>query len=762
MTKGKEISKISALEYHSKNPKGKLEISLTKSMINQHDLSIAYSPGVAFPCQEIYADPTAALQYTAKGNLVAVISNGTAVLGLGDIGPLASKPVMEGKAVLFKKFADINVFDIELSATDVDHFCDVVAAMEPTFGGINLEDIKSPECFLIEEKLRERMNIPVFHDDQHGTAIVTSAALLNALSIIDKKIEEIKICTTGLGAAGLACLNMFVSLGVKKENILACDEHGVISQSRKNLDTHKQRYARKTTLKTLAQAMKGADMFLGLSVGNICTSEMVASMAKDPILFCLANPTPEISPKLVERIRPDAIIATGRSDFVNQVNNVLCFPFIFRGALDVGATSITDGMKIACAKAIAGLARREVDESLARSYAGEEIVFGRNCILPKPFDSRLVSEIAPAVAQAAMDDNVATRPISDLSAYRQSLGRIVSRTAQAFIPLIIKKSKRRTRIIFAEGEDHRVLRNAQKLLDNDIAVPVLVGRRQVIEQYIDKLKLRIANFKKIEIIDPQNDSRYREYWSLYHEIAARKGVSIQTARHRLHTNNTVIASLLLRKNVADAMICGLQSKFDYHLEYINQILGKAKGVENYALISVAFLKNRTLFIADTNVHENPNVSDLVNITELAVDIVKRFGFVPRVALVSHSNYGDTKSKTAKKMSEAVAALHVRYPDLMIDGEMSPDTALHSSVRSKLISENALGDESANLLVMPDRESASISYKLLMAHISDNNEEFFSVFAGCAYQAHIISNSVSSTGLFNISTYINSVISEENK
>ena len=760
----KNAFKKQALEYHSNKPFGKLEINPTKAMVTQLDLSLAYSPGVAYPCLEIVKNPAEVLRYTGKSNLVGVVTNGSAVLGLGNIGPLAAKPVMEGKAVLFKKFADLNAFDIELAEQDPDRFCDLVAAMEPTFGGINLEDIKSPECFVIEKKLRERMNIPIFHDDQHGTAIVTTAALINALNITNRKAEDIRVCTTGVGAAGVACLEMFLSIGIKRENIIACDEHGVININRKNLNEHKKRFAQKTKLTTLSEALRGADMFLGLSVGGIVTPEMVKHMAPNPILFCLANPEPEITPDKVKEVRNDAITATGRSDFVNQVNNVLCFPFMFRGALDAGATSISEGMKLACANAIAKLAQREIDESLSFSYAGEEMVFGKDYLLPKPFDPRLVTEVSPAVALAAMKDKIAKNPIKDFNSYAKGLRSIVSKTASAFLPMIeqINLDTNPPRLIFAEGEDSRVLRTAQKILENGVAYPILVGRRTVIEHYLGRLNLRIEADKDFEIIDPENDPRYREYSNLYHEIAGRRGISIQAARDALHTNNTVIASLLLRKGVGDAMMCGTQGEYKRHLYYIDQILGKAKGVNNYASISAAFLKNQTLFIADTHVHDNPTIDELIDITELAIQVVKKFGIVPKVALISNSNFGSNQMPCSEKMSRATAILSHRYPELKIDGEMSPDSALHSVIRDKLLSKNRLGSSNANILIMPSMETASVSFKLLMATIFHNNDEFFSVLAGCAYQAHIMTSSVSSNGLYNVATYINSVVAHKNE
>ncbi|MDI9347249.1 MAG: NADP-dependent malic enzyme [Methylacidiphilales bacterium] len=758
MDDAKKIFKKQALEYHSSFPAGKLEICPTKSMHTSHDLSLAYSPGVAEPCIEISKDQTLINTYTSRSNLVGVITNGTAVLGLGDIGPYAAKPVMEGKAVLFKKFADINVFDLEIKQTSVEAFCDIVSSLEPTFGGINLEDIKSPECFDIERILQERMNIPVFHDDQHGTAIVVVAAFLNALSVVQKDPQKVKVCAVGIGAAGTSCLNMFKSVGVLKENIIACDEFGVIYKGRdaKITPPHKEQFALQTSLRTLSEAINGCDVFLGLSVGNICTQEMVKTMAPNPILFCLANPIPEINPNDVIAVRPDALCATGRSDFPNQVNNVLCFPFLFRGALDVGALKITHGMKIACAKAIAQLATREVDEFIAGAYGGNEMVFGRDYILPKPFDSRLVMEIAPAVALAAMKDGVATKPIVDIEQYRLSLERIVTRTSWSALGLRTKKSAKLIKVIFSEGEDHRVLRAAQSTIENKISFPILVGRKTVIEQYINRLNLRIQVDKDFQIVDPQDDPRYREYWESYHEIAGRKGVSIPNARKLLLTNQTVIGSLLLKKGEGDALVCGTTGAFKDHLFYIDQILGKENGIKNYCSVSVAFLKDQTIFIADTQVTVQPTVQELVEITELSIDVVRQFKLMPKIALLSHSSFGSSNLPQAVKMSDAVNILQKKYPTIAIDGEMMPDAALHYSIRSELLANNKLMHENANLLIMPDMDSASISFRLLKA-TSANQDVIASILAGCAYPAHILTNTVSSRSIFNITKYIQSKI-----
>ncbi len=702
-----------ALEYHEFPTPGKIAIAATKQLVNQRDLALAYSPGVAAACEEIVADPANAFRYTSRGNLVAVVTNGTAVLGLGDIGPLASKPVMEGKGVLFKKFAGIDVFDLEINEKNLDRLVDIIAALEPTFGGVNLEDIKAPDCFYVERKLRERMKIPVFHDDQHGTAIVVGAALLNALKVVGKKIDEVKLVTSGAGAAALACLQLLVKLGVPRRNIFVTDLAGVVYEGRVELmDPDKAEFAQKTEQRSLREAIAGADVFLGLSAGGVLKADMVATMAAHPIIFALANPTPEILPEEVKAVRDDAIMATGRSDYPNQVNNVLCFPYIFRGALDCGATTITDEMEIAAVHAIAELAQAEQNDVVAAAYAGVTLSFGPEYLIPKPFDPRLMIQIAPAVAAAAVRSGVATRPVTDMDAYREKLRAFVyaSGSMMKSIYAVAKKAKAR-RIAYAEGEDRRVLRAVQVVVDEGLAHPVLLGRRHIIEQRIDKLGLRMQVGRDIEVISIEDDPRYREFWPLYHQKMERKGVTEQLAKIEMRRRMTLVASMLLEHGHVDGMICGTWSSTAYHLQYVDQVIGRRPGVSTYACMNGLVLPGRQVFLVDTHVNYDPSAEQLCEITILAAEEMLRFGIQPKVALLSHSNFGSSNQPSAVKMRDALALLKDKAPWLMVDGEMHGDAALDPAYRSELMPRCALQGE-ANLLVLPNIDAANISYNLL--------------------------------------------------
>ena len=643
---------LSALEYHNKPSPGKFEISAIKPLANQRDLSLAYSPGVAAACQEIVRDESQVSQLTGRANLIAVITNGTAVLGLGNIGPLAAKPVMEGKAVLFKKFADINVFDIEINETNPQKLIDIIASLEPTFGGINLEDFKAPECFIIERELQKRMNIPVFHDDQHGTAIIVGAALLNGLKLVNKKIEDIKIVTSGAGAAALACLNLLEELGAQRHNIYVTDIDGVVYKSRTvNMDPDKEMYARDTSYRTLDDCIVDADFFLGLSVGNTVTPEMITKMAPQPLIFALANPIPEIDPALAQTARPDAIVATGRSDFYNQINNVLCFPFIFRGALDVGATCINMSMKLACVQAIAHLAQVEISEVVNAAYGHNDIQFGKKYIIPKPFDPRLIIEIAPAVAKAAMATGVASRPIEDLEAYKQHLSQYVYRSGLAMKPVFSRAKSQRRRVVYAEGEDERVLRAVQIVVDEDMARPILIGRPRVIETRCTRLGLRLLAGRDFDLVDPEKDQRYTCYWTTYHRLLERKGISPDLARTVVRTNTTAIAALMVYRQEADAMICGPVGRYNHHLDTIRNILGHANPMDVVAALNVLILQRGMYFFTDGFVNANPSKEELAHITLLAAEYVKQFGVIPKVALLSHSNFGGSQIPSAQKMQE---------------------------------------------------------------------------------------------------------------
>jgi malate dehydrogenase (oxaloacetate-decarboxylating)(NADP+) len=702
-----------ALDYHQFPTPGKVAIQATKQMVNQRDLALAYSPGVAFACEEIVADPVNAFKYTSRGNLVAVITNGTAVLGLGNIGPLASKPVMEGKAVLFKKFAGIDVFDIELAETDLDKLIDHIAALEPTFGGINLEDIKAPDCFYVERALRERMKIPVFHDDQHGTAIVVGAGLLNGLKVSGKNIKEVKLVTSGAGAAALACLGLLIKLGLPRENIWVTDLAGVVYEGRTELmDEDKIGFAQKTEARSLAEVIKGADIFLGLSAGGVLKPHMVASMAPNPMIFALANPTPEILPEEVLEVRSDALIATGRSDYPNQVNNVLCFPYIFRGALDSGATTITIEMEIAAVHAIAELARAEQNEVVAAAYAGASLSFGPENLIPKPFDPRLMMRIAPAVAKAAADSGVALRPIADLDAYREKLQSFVYASGTTMKPIFtMAKRAANKRIAYAEGEEERVLRAVQVIVDENLARPTLIGRPEVIAQRIEKFGLRLAAGTDYDLVNTENDHRYRDYWQTYHRMTERKGVTAQLAKIEMRRRLTLIGAMLLKTGEVDGMLCGTWGNTALHLHYIDQVIGKREGTKTYACMNGLVLPGRQVMLVDTHVNYDPTAEQLAEITIMAAEEMMRFGLQPKAALLSHSNFGSSNQPSAIKMRDTLALLQQQAPWLEVDGEMHGDTALDAAYRKTLMPSSALSGE-ANLLVLPNIDAANISYNLL--------------------------------------------------
>ncbi|MDD2178995.1 NADP-dependent malic enzyme [Acidovorax sp. D2M1] len=704
-----------AREYHRNPTRGKISVTPTKPLSNQRDLSLAYSPGVAYPCLDIAADPSKAFDYTSRGNLVAVITNGTAVLGLGDIGPLASKPVMEGKGCLFKKFAGVDVFDIELAERDPDKLIEIIAALEPTLGGINLEDIKAPECFYIERELSKRMNIPVFHDDQHGTAIISSAALLNGLELVGKDIGAVKIAVSGAGAAAIACVGVMVGLGVKVENIFMCDSKGVIYEGRPGgYDESKARYARKTDARTLADAVNGADVFLGCSAPGVLTAEMVKTMAPKPIILALANPEPEIRPELAKAVRPDCIIATGRSDYPNQVNNVLCFPYIFRGALDCGATKITEAMKLACVRQIADLAKADISEEVASAYAGKELTFGPDYLIPTPFDSRLILKIAPAVAKAAAESGVATRPIEDMEAYKETLSRFVYQTGMLMRP-VINAAKAlpdaQKRVAYADGEDERALRAAQMAIDDKIAHPILIGRPAVIAARIEKAGLRMQIGKDVEVCNPEDDPRFRQYWEHYHALMKRNGATPEVAKAAVRRSNTIIASLMVKLGDADAMICGLVGLYETHLERIHSIIGRQEGANNYAALNALMTNRGTLFIADTYVNEDPTAQQLADIAWMSVQEVQRFGIPPKVAFLSHSSYGSSKRASARKMREARDLFVAAHPGIECDGELHGDAALEPNIRNAYMADSTLTD-SANLLICPNLDAANILYNVL--------------------------------------------------
>lgn len=740
-----------ALEYHECPAPGKISVTPTKQLTNQRDLALAYSPGVAAPCEEIVADPAAAFRYTARGNLVGVITNGTAVLGLGNIGPLASKPVMEGKGVLFKKFAGIDVFDIEINEPDPDKLVDIIASLEPTFGGINLEDIKAPECFYIERKLRERMKIPVFHDDQHGTAIIVGAAIMNGLKVVGKDIKNTKMVVSGAGAAALACLDLIVDLGFPIENIYVTDLAGVVYKGRAELmDPDKERFAQDTPLRTLREVIPGADIFLGLSAAGVLKQDMVAQMAARPLILALANPTPEILPEEVKAVRDDAVMATGRSDFPNQVNNVLCFPYIFRGALDCGATTITREMEIAVVHAIAELAQAEQSDVVASAYGISNLSFGPEYLIPKPFDPRLMIKIAPAVAKAAEECGVASRPIQDMQSYIDRLQQFVYHSGTFMKPLfqIAKKApKDRKRIVYAEGEDERVLRAVQVVVDENLATPILVGRPQVLAQRVEKFGLRIRPGVDFEVINPEFDPRYRDYWQTYHGMTNRKGVTEQYAKLEMRRRHSLIGSMMVHKGDADGMICGLFGNFAFHLNYIDQVLGKRPGVNVYAAMNGLVLPDRQVVVVDTHVNENPSAEQVAEITIMAAEEMKRFGLLPRAALLSHSNFGSANSESARKMREALEMIQRDAPELEVDGEMHGDTALDSAYRKKIMPDTPLKGD-ANLLVMPNIDSANISYNLLKT-AAGNNIAIGPILLGCARPVHILTSSATVRRIVNM-------------
>ncbi|MFZ6863895.1 NADP-dependent malic enzyme [Undibacterium sp. Ji67W] len=740
-----------ALEYHEHPTPGKISVTPTKQLTNQRDLALAYSPGVAAPCEEIVADPAAAFKYTARGNLVGVITNGTAVLGLGNIGPLASKPVMEGKGVLFKKFAGIDVFDIEINEPDPDKLVDIIASLEPTFGGINLEDIKAPECFYIERKLRERMKIPVFHDDQHGTAIIVGAAIMNGLKVVQKDIKTAKLVVSGAGAAALACLDLIVDLGFPIENIFVTDLAGVVYKGRAELmDPDKERFAQDTTARSLRDVIPGADIFLGLSAAGVLKQDMVTQMAPRPLILALANPTPEILPEEVKAVRDDAVMATGRSDFPNQVNNVLCFPYIFRGALDCGATTITREMEIAVVHAIAELAQAEQSDVVASAYGISNLSFGPEYLIPKPFDPRLMIKIAPAVAKAAEECGVAARPIKDMQAYIEKLQQFVYHSGTFMKPLfqIAKKAPmERKRIVFAEGEEERVLRAVQVIVDEKLAAPILVGRPHILEQRIEKFGLRLRPDVDFKVINPEFDPRYREYWQAYYEMTCRKGVTEQYAKLEMRRRHSLIGAMMIHKGDADGMICGTFGTTGLHLNYINQVLGKREGVNVYAAMNGLVLPDRQLVLVDTHVNENPTAEQIAEITILAAEEMRRFGLLPKAALLSHSNFGSSNSESAQKMRAALAIIQRDAPDLEVDGEMHGDTALDASYRKKMMPGSSLKGD-ANLLVMPNIDAANIAYNLLKT-TAGNNVAIGPILLGCAKPVHILTPSATVRRIVNM-------------
>ncbi len=739
-----------ALFFHREPTPGKLEIRPTKPLGNQRDLALAYSPGVAAPCMEIARDPSAAALYTGRQNLVAVVSNGSAVLGLGNIGPLASKPVMEGKAVLFKKFAGIDVFDIEIDASTVDRVVDVVSALEPTFGGINLEDIKAPECFEIEDRLRERMAIPVFHDDQHGTAIIVGAAVTNAVELAGKRLDRIKVVASGAGAAALACLNLLLTLGVKRENVFVCDIEGVVYEGREVLmDRWKAAYAQTTDARTLAEVIGGADVFLGLSAGGVLKPDMVARMAEKPLVLALANPNPEILPEDALAVRQDLMICTGRSDYPNQVNNVLCFPYIFRGALDVGATTINEAMKRAAVEAIARLAREEPSDVAARAYGGESSTFGPTYLIPSPFDNRLILRIAPAVARAAMESGVAARPITDFPAYMDRLNRFVFRSGLIMKPVIAAAKGRKTRVIYADGEDERVLRAAQVVLEDDLCVPILIGRPSVIEARCERYGLKIRPGRDFGFVNPEDDPRYRDYVDLYFDLVGRKGVTPEAARTVVRTNSTVIAALALRRGEADAMLTGLEGRFLKHVRDIRNIIGLCPGVEDFSALSMLISDRGTLFLTDTYVTERPSAREIAETTRLAAAEIRRFGITPRAALLSSSNFGSLDCDSAVAMREALEILGREAPDLEVDGEMHGDAALSPEVRARVMPHARLTGE-ANLLVFPTLDAANITLSVLK--VASNALHVGPILLGAARPAHVLTPSVTSRGIVNMSAF----------
>jgi malate dehydrogenase (oxaloacetate-decarboxylating)(NADP+) len=737
-----------ALDYHRLPRPGKISIAPTKGLVNQRDLALAYSPGVAAACEEILRDPAEAATLTARANLVAVITNGTAVLGLGNIGPLAGKPVMEGKGVLFKKFAGIDVFDLEVDERDPDKLVDIIAALEPTFGGINLEDIKAPECFEIERKLRARMKIPVFHDDQHGTAIIVGATVLNGLRVVGKDIGAVKLVTSGAGAAALACLDLLVELGVRKENIWVTDIAGVVYAGRKEeMDPNKARYARKTDARRLAQVIGKADVFLGLSAGGVLKPEMVKEMADRPLILALANPDPEIMPDVAKAARPDAMIATGRSDYPNQTNNVLVFPFIFRGALDVGATQINEAMKIAAVHAIADLATAEQSDIVTAAYGEQNLKFGPEYLIPRPFDPRLIVQIAPAVAQAAMDSGVAARPLADLGAYRDSLQQFVYSTGFIMKPMFAAAKEEPRKIVYAEGEDERVLRAVQVVVDERLAKPILIGRPAVVERRIELYGLRIRPGADFDLVNPESDPRYREYWEEYHRLTERRGVSVRYAQIEMRRRNTAIGAMAIHRREADGMLCGTFGTYGLHLQYVDQILGRRQGASAFYAMNALILPKRTVFLCDTYVNYDPSADQIAEMTLLAAEEIRRFGLAPRVALLSHSSFGTSDKPTALKMRDALGLIRERAPELEVEGEMHGDAALSAEVRAQAFPRARLKGE-ANLLIMPTLDAANIAFNLLKTAAADGIT-IGPVLLGCAAPVHILTPSATVRRIVNM-------------
>ncbi|MCP5287324.1 MAG: NADP-dependent malic enzyme [Burkholderiaceae bacterium] len=752
LTPAEQALRDAALEYHRSPVRGKISVTPTKPLSNQRDLSLAYSPGVAYACLAIEEDPALAADFTARGNLVGVVTNGTAVLGLGDIGPLAGKPVMEGKGCLFKKFAGIDVFDIELAERDPDKLVEIIAALEPTLGGVNLEDIKAPECFYIEKKLRERMNIPVFHDDQHGTAIISAAALLNGLELVGKAIGEVKLAVSGAGAAAIACLDVMVGLGVKRQNIYVCDSKGVIREGRGDkLDESKQRYCQRTDAKTLADVVDGADVFLGCSAAGVLTQDMVKTMARQPIILALANPEPEIRPELAKAVRPDCIIATGRSDYPNQVNNVLCFPYIFRGALDCGATKITEAMKLACVREIAALAKAEASDEVAAAYAGKDLSFGPDYIIPTPFDVRLILRIAPAVARAAAESGVATRPIEDFDAYRRQLGRFVYQTGMFMRPVFDTArrfhAERPARVVYAEGEDERVLRALPVILEDGLAAPILVGRPAVIQMRLQRAGLKLEAGRDFTVCDPEDDPRFREYWELYRSLRGRDGVSPEAAKAAVRRSNTLISSLMLQRGEADALLCGLVGRFDAHLEHIRAVIGQCPDAHVMATMNAVMLPQHSLFIADTFVNEAPGAEELAEIALMAAREVRRFGLPPKVAFLSHSNFGSSSRESARRMRAARDLFVQRAPDVECDGEMHGDAALSETIRRNYLPDSTLTG-GANLLVLPNIDAANILFNVLKI-TSGHGVTVGPVLLGAAKPAHVLTPSATVRRIVNM-------------
>ena len=744
-----------ALDYHEFPTPGKIAIAPTKQMINQRDLALAYSPGVAFACEEIVENPLNAARFTSRSNLVGVVTNGTAVLGLGNIGPLASKPVMEGKAVLFKKFAGIDVFDIELNESDPHKLVEVIAALEPTFGGINLEDIKAPDCFIVERECRKRMKSPVFHDDQHGTAIVVAAAITNGLKVVGKDIKKVKLVSSGAGAAALACLDLLVDIGLPLENITVTDLAGVVYKGRVELmDPDKERFARETDARTLAEAIGGADIFLGLSAGGVLKQDMVKQMADKPLILALANPTPEILPELALEVRPDAVLCTGRTDYPNQVNNVLVFPFLFRGALDAGATTVTREMEIAAVNAIAELARQEQSDIVATAYGIQDLSFGPEYLIPKPFDPRLIVKVAPAVAKAAMDSGVAERPIEDMEAYEQHLQQFVYHSGTTMKPIFqlargVEPEKKR--IVFAEGEEERVLRAMQIIVDEKLAKPILIGRPAVIEQRIARYGLRLIAGQDYSVVNTDHDERYRDFWQEYHKMMSRKGITEQMAKLEMRRRTTLIGAMMVEKGEADGMICGTVSTTHRHLHFIDQVIGKKQGAKVYAAMNALVLPNRQIFLVDTHVNVDPTPEQLAEITIMAAEEVRRFGIEPKIALVSHSNFGSSNAPTAQKMRDTLAILRERAPDLQVDGEMHGDLALDANLRREVLPDSTLEGD-ANLLVLPNIDAANISYNLLKT-AAGNNIAIGPMLLGAAKPVHVLTASATVRRIVNMTALL---------